>query len=84
MEHLNLIRVGESHHAESLPLNRSAAVSQTSRSRVANAATGFQHSRAPIRGKELDKEWHYDYKLKSQAGELQESEPPSSTIPTSI
>ncbi|HZI33467.1 MAG TPA: hypothetical protein VFF11_14095, partial [Candidatus Binatia bacterium] len=30
--------------------NRSAAVSQTSRSNVADAATGFQHSRAPVQG----------------------------------
>jgi hypothetical protein len=33
-------------------LNRSAAVSQTSRSSLACAATGFQHSRAPVHGRE--------------------------------
>jgi surface-anchored protein len=32
------------------PLNRSAAGSQTSRSSLASAATGFQHSRAPVQG----------------------------------
>jgi hypothetical protein len=32
------------------PQNRSAAVSQTSRSHWASAATGFQHSRAPVHG----------------------------------
>jgi hypothetical protein len=38
------------------PQNRSAAVSQTSRSNLASAATGFQHSRAPIQGEESE---HY-------------------------
>ncbi len=33
----------------SLATNRSAAVSQTSRSNLADAAAGFQHSRAPVR-----------------------------------
>ena len=33
-----------------LLLNRSAAVSQTSRSKFECAAAGFQHSRAPFRG----------------------------------
>ena len=32
------------------PPNRSAAVSQTSRSPIESAATGFQHSRAPVQG----------------------------------
>ncbi len=35
-------------------LNRSAAVSQTSRSSWARAATGFQHSRAPVHGEGKD------------------------------
>jgi hypothetical protein len=35
------------------PRNRSAAVSQTSRSMLKSAAAGFQHSRAPVHGEGL-------------------------------
>ena len=34
-------------------MNRSGAVSRTSRSKLEYAATGFQHSRAPVHGKIL-------------------------------